>query len=1034
MKFRNPFKIAAGAVAVVSVATLLPLATADNAEAATDGSSSATAAASCWEIKQKNPEASSGAYWLFTPQMDAPEQFYCDQETDGGGWVMIGRGREGWTEEYTGKGKPADMANNPDGTDAFAPIQLPSETVDALLGDQPVNQLADGVRFARPLNPNGTGVQNVYAKRASQEDWSWALRAKAQWQDIRFNAPSNFLSASGRFGMSYGSLANFDPRYKRLEFTAGSETNWKLGFAFGNLVRGNNNAETYHWSKGNNQHSPLGFTQVYLRPKLTQKNLNFTTIADAGTPESQRRALPNSFTSAWNWRTSDATGSGATGEMNSYVQAITQVGNTVFIGGDFKHLESKNGETVNQSYIAGFDVNSTELVRTFMPKLNGQVKTMAALPGGKLAVGGDFTRANGTPVTNFVIFDPATGQIDTTWDWDIANRGASGVTQVKTLEVQGNYLYVGGTFTHVKGDTSGTYAFSRNAARFDLTNGSVDWSWRPNFNGTVNGISAAEDGQSVHVAGYFSTNHSAWAWKLAALNTTNGKNLTRWDWELSNGTTANARQGFQFDVQDTGAHVWTAGAEHLIAQYQKGSYKRLSSSITKSGGDFQEVTYKDGVIYGACHCGDWIYEGGRSYRAPWEENNNVHTIRLTTAFDAVTGEVLPDFAPLLQGKSGFGVWSQFFDSNGNLWVGGDINRSLGANGAQPTVGFARFTPRDVTPAAIPANLAVTTEGGYDKLTWNSAGNGLTYQILRNDRVIGTSTATSFEVAHLDNARYFVRSVDQAGNYSASTAAVAVGKAEEAPVAEPVAPIEEQPETPVVPEEKPEAPVEDEAKPEAPAAPAEKPEEDAQPDVEPVAPAEPEAPVEDEAKPEAPAAPVAPDAPAVNPAFKGKLIAAGAQWQYITDINEWQRKNWYTTNTSVTGWKTGTAPLGWGPGVATTLERGRYGMPISIQARHEFNLPTTVPAGKKLVLHTRADDGVAVYVNGVEVGRQNLPAQHYPLTPADFAVDTQFAIDNPVVIEVPSHLLKQGKNVIAVDSHARRRSTANHTMELTASWR
>ena len=49
------------------------------------------------------------------------------------------------------------------------------------------------------------------------------------------------------------------------------------------------------------------------------------------------------------WRTSEQTGTGKKNEMNTYVQAITQVGDTVFTGGDFKYVESAGGERVNQS-------------------------------------------------------------------------------------------------------------------------------------------------------------------------------------------------------------------------------------------------------------------------------------------------------------------------------------------------------------------------------------------------------------------------------------------------------------------------------------------------------------------------------------------------------------------------------------------------------------------------------------------------------------------------------------------------------------
>ena len=129
-------KWGAFALAFGTAFTAAPLTPTTPASAATgthDGSSSDKAAASCYEVKQVNPSASSGTYWLYTPQMSGPAQFYCDQETDGGGWVMIGRGREGWTESYNGTGDPNQLHQNPTGPSAFTPVQLPANTVDALL-------------------------------------------------------------------------------------------------------------------------------------------------------------------------------------------------------------------------------------------------------------------------------------------------------------------------------------------------------------------------------------------------------------------------------------------------------------------------------------------------------------------------------------------------------------------------------------------------------------------------------------------------------------------------------------------------------------------------------------------------------------------------------------------------------------------------------------------------------------------------------------------------------------------------------------
>lgn len=771
MKFRSPLaKISAGILALASTATALPVATAADAPHQVDGKTSETAAASCWEIKQLDPASKSGSYWLYTPQMEAPAQFYCDQDTNGGGWVMLGRGREGWAEDYMGRGNNADIANNPDGTDAFSPVQLDSPTVDALLGGKSPSSLEDGLRFKRATNAEGTQFQNAYAKRMNMDRWSWTLGAKANWSGIRFDNPAG-LGTGYSIASTVGNVGDWDSRYNSLVFTANRDTKWLSGFRFGYYVRGTNNTSSYLWSTTST--SAVSFTQMFARPKLTQENAGFSQIDAAGSAKEQQRQLPSSFSSKMKWRTSKETGTGNEGEMNAPVQGITQVGNTVFTGGDFMNLVSASGETVDQSFLAGFDVNTGELVRTFMPKFNGQIKAVEGLSNGKLAVGGEFTQVNGQDISGFVVLDPVTGEIDKTYDWVVQNRLTSDITRVKTIQEMNGYLYIGGAFTHVKGNTSNVYAYSRNAARFKMSDGGIDMNWRPAFNGTVNGISAGADNENVYAAGYFSTNHGERSWKLANMNTTDGHLKTPWEWKLSyDNAMQGDRKGFQFDVQDADTSVFAGGAEHLIAQYNKADLSRMSSSITKRGGDFQDL-YRDsrtGVIYGACHCENWVYQGGETHDDPWTKSTGIQRIRMVGAFDEKTGQVLPEFNPVFSGQYGNGIWESFVDSTGVLWVGGDIEKSLSASGTQDTVGFARFAPRDVVPPGAPSNLTVTTDGTTDKLSWQSGTRGATpYQILRNDRVIATvPSGTNYEVAHQDGARYFVRAVDQAGNYSEST--------------------------------------------------------------------------------------------------------------------------------------------------------------------------------------------------------------------------------------------------------------------------
>lgn len=1017
-------KLAVGATALGVGVAMLPGASATTTYVP-NGLSSETAAASCWEVKQNDPESTSGTYWLYTPSMDAPAQFYCDQETDGGGWVMIGRGREGWTEEYFGRGKAEDIFTKPTGPEAFTPAQLSSDTVDELLDGERVDSLEDGVRFRRAVNVEGTDWQNVYAKRINTESWSWTLQANTNWGGVRFQNPS-YIGASNSYSPTTGAIASWNRTYNNLRFTSSSTYRWNNGFAFGSYVRGNTDANSYLWSPSGS--APMGFTQVFIRPKINQNDAGFAQIPDSGLAAEDNRQLPNSYTASMRWRTSMESGTGVVGELNTRVQAIAQVGNTVFTGGDFKNVVSASGETVEQGYLAGYDVNSAELVRSFTPTFNGQIKALESLPNGLLAVGGEFTEVNGQSANGFVILNPVTGETDTSLGWDVVNRVSGAVPVVKTIQVQGDYVYIGGAFTHVKGATGSNYVYSRNVARFLLADHSVDLSWRPVTNGTVNGISASEDG--VALAGYFNKVNDVNTVKLAYLSPTAGTISKPWVWKPSYPiNTTNG--GFQFDVQHAHSEVWAGGSEHLIAQYSLSDLSRMSSSITRSGGDFQDLhldTNTD-VMYGACHCGNWVYEGGDLYQTPWDTASDIHRIRLVGAFDAQTGEVLPEFSPEISGDKGYGVWESFVDSNGVLWAGGDITKSRGSNGAQSTVGFVRFTPRDITPAAAPSNLQVTTDGTTDELTWTSGTRSRTdYQVLRDNRVIATvKSGTSYSVTHTDGARYFVRSVDNVGNYSKTTpvATAPVPPVEESvdpPVEEPVDPPVEQPVDPPV--EEPAPPVVEPVDP-----PVDNEETPVIPPVDEPAPNDPAPPVVDEnPHPADPVEPVEPEAPADQ-----KLVVSGDRWDVTFGLTNIYDRTWRDTNYAYnTGrqWYTGPSSIGWGePSLASNLSFGWWNQPNAMFLRKE--LTVNPAAGQSLVLTTYADDGMAIYVNGKEVHRENLATNATAASMALARVAYSDAKQRPITITIPASELNQGKNVIAAQVHAYRRGeSATFDLEAT----
>ena len=97
--------------------------------------------------------------------------------------------------------------------------------------------------------------------------------------------------------------------------------------------------------------------------------------------------------------------------------------------------------------------------------------------------------------------------------------------------------------------------------------------------------------------------------------------------------------GFQFDVQDAGSSVWFGGTEHMISRYDKATMRRTYSAITREGGDFQDLHLNGNIIYGACHCGDYIYQNSTTWEKAWESAQDAQTIRLVAAFDKDSGQV-----------------------------------------------------------------------------------------------------------------------------------------------------------------------------------------------------------------------------------------------------------------------------------------------------------------------------------------------------------------------------------------------------------
>lgn len=687
--------------------------------------------------------------------------------------------------------------------------------------------------------------------------------------------------------------------------------------------------------------------------------------------------------------------------VNGTAYAVLTVGDRVYVGGSFSTATSPSGQTAPRANLAAFSVDTGALLTDWRADAAGSVLALRS-DGGSLWAGGSFTRIGNQTHTRVAKLSLTTGAPDGAFT---ANANGN----VRGLDVVGSSLYTGGSFTTMNGVTR------TRLARVDAATGALDPTFVAGADGPVNALVRNPVTDVLYVAGDFG--------QLSG-STRNGVGAVSSDTGANTGLVfANAaRPTLGLDVNEDGTRVFGAGGSGTNSAVAWNSTTGVRVWRQVADGDIQAIDYFNGMVYFGFHDG---FQGD-------------HQVRLLAA-DAVSGLLDESFKP------SFDVfWGVFAISvTGKAVIAGGIFTNVAGVPAQ---GWVRFRNQGAPPPPPPPTVrylgsltdwhywdkgtrpAAWETSGFDDSAWSTGKTqlgygdgdettGVSYGPNAGAKYISTYFRSSFDVADIPdklqlglladdgavvylNGTEVVRDNMPTGTVANTTRAV-VGRSggdENAirPFSLPTAllrtgtnelAVEVHQDTPTSSDLGFDADLTGQLS--------------------------------------------SVTLPPSTTPVQSVLVANGSawQWRYAADAPV---TGWNGPAYDASTWNTGNAMLGWGnAAVATKIDTfpDTPSRPRAAYFRRTFDV---VDRSKvtKLSLNTYGDDGVVVYVNGQEVGRQNMPAGTPTInTYALNAPRTATAQATPLNVDVPVNLLLTGQNVISVETHLNYRATPDLTFDL-----
>lgn len=330
------------------------------------------------------------------------------------------------------------------------------------------------------------------------------------------------------------------------------------------------------------------------------------------------------------------------------VLSVAQVGTGTLIGGTFTAVGG-----VPRDHVAMIQANGF-VDPDFHPDLSdgSVVEAVAGSSDGTTAyIGGTFSSVDGTERSNLAALDAETGAVISGWQADTNNV-------VRTMEVNGDKLYVGGSFTRTRGVWAGRLV------KLGL-DGRVDPDFRPQPNWTIRDIAVSTDGSRIYAVGNFETIGGVARSNNAAELLTSTGAATAFNAASGGGVALAAAispdgQRFLFSTENNSIFAYDPAVSNQPVWVDKG------------GGDTQAIAVgASGEVYIGGH---FSQVSGKGFRV---KRSLIASLRLSDG-------TATDWNPVAIGK--MGPWS-IQVAGSKVLVGGDF----GQIGGKYRGGFARFS-------------------------------------------------------------------------------------------------------------------------------------------------------------------------------------------------------------------------------------------------------------------------------------------------------------------------------------------------------